>query len=391
MTTLHSVLPPSSAARRVACPGSRALEAQYPSEKSPASLEGDAAHWAASILLKGTNTELIKIGDSAPNGELITQEMLDGAVLLVNHVMPGAAFADEVHIEKRINIQRIHPDCWGTPDVWYFNRNTGGLYIFDYKFGHKNVEVFENWQLIEYAAGILDLLEVNGFTDQHINVIFTIVQPRSFHKNGPVREWAISASGLRPYFNTLEQAERDSMTPETMCKPNPECNYCSARHACQALQNSALTAVDMSFNNAAWNLTPEQIGGELRILQYASELLEARITGLEQQALSLILSGTAIPHFTTEQGNGRDCWTKPIEEIKLLGEMFGTNLTKPVELITPKQAIKQGLSNDIIKDYYITPKSAVKLVLIDNKKTREIFEKQSPMRQIAIDKIINKP
>ena len=174
----HSVLPPSSAARRVACPGSRKLEALYPStERSEAELEGEAAHLVAKIAL-----EIMDVPTDIP-GVVITQDMADGAKLYMDHVY-GIACETHLNIEERIDIPRIHPLAWGTPDCWMYSNHE--LHIWDYKFGFGFVEVFENWQLIAYAAGILDRLKVNGIQDQYITVYMHIVQPRSFHRDGPI-------------------------------------------------------------------------------------------------------------------------------------------------------------------------------------------------------------
>lgn len=67
----HSRLPPSSAARRMACPGSRAMEEQYGrNEESDASREGDLAHELAAWYL---TTEF------GAYSENYTEYMRDGA------------------------------------------------------------------------------------------------------------------------------------------------------------------------------------------------------------------------------------------------------------------------------------------------------------------------
>ena len=210
--TEHSKLPPSSAARRVACPGSRALEAMYPEDKeSPFAKEGEAAHWVASELLRSCES----FPTYAPNGEFITQEMFKGADLYYDSIATvlnrfyGMVDYTQLSIEQRVDISRIHPDCWGTPDCWLYHAPE--LHIWDYKFGHGFVEVFENWQLIEYAAGILDRLGVNGIADQHTTIYFYIIQPRNFHRLGPVRTWRVKASDLRSYFNILESQEAERL------------------------------------------------------------------------------------------------------------------------------------------------------------------------------------
>lgn len=377
--TEHSILSPSSAARRVACAGSRALESLYPDdEQSPHAREGEAAHFAAArgIIEKPTHGNNLPVA-WAPNGEMITDEMIEGAEVYRKHIfdvlnkLVGKLDLGYLVIEKRIDISTIHPDCFGTPDCWLFYGND--LHIWDYKFGHGYVEVFENWQLIEYAAGILEFIGINGITDRHTRVHFHIVQPRSYHRLGAIRSWEIIAADLRPYFNILRDAEAAAMHPGALCRPSPECTYCRGRHACQALQLSALSAVDVATSNGALELKPAQVGAELRILKRAADLLDARITGLSEQATSIVKRGGRIPHFKLEEVIGRERWKVPIEEVVALGEFFGQPLTKPAEAITPKQAIKAGIPESVIATYVERPRTGMKLVPDDGKAARKIF------------------
>ena len=199
--TDHSKLPPSSAARRMACPGSRALEEKYPEDQdSPHAVEGKAAHKVCFDLLTAT-LECVDINKSTylQNNISINEEMWDGARIYVDHILGVYEFTDVYAIEERIDISTIHTDCWGTPDFWLAKGRTE-LHLWDYKYGHKYVEVFENWQLIEYAAGILDYLGITGLEDQHLKIHFHVVQPRSYHRLGHIRSWEIKAVELRCLF-----------------------------------------------------------------------------------------------------------------------------------------------------------------------------------------------
>ncbi len=349
----HAILSPSSAARRVACPGSRALEAKYPqSQDSEFAREGTAAHWVASEMLREPTRFLAEF---APNGEIVTQEMIDGAALYRDAIKEIFDYKNTLHVEEKIDISVIHPDCWGTPDCWFVTDT--GLHVFDYKYGHGFVEVYENWQLLEYACGIyFSLLDKPSYIHLHI------VQPRSFHKKGPVRKWSISSKILNDYAGILKASEFSAMSDVGVLTPSLECTYCSARHACHALQNSALSSVDLSTSNTDHDLPVSGIGSELRYLKRAAMLLDARITGLESQALSKIKSGERIPFFRVEETAGRKRWIKSAEEIITLGEMLCLNLAKPREAITPIQALKSGAPEDLVREFSETPRGSLKLV-----------------------------
>ena len=228
--------------------------------------------------------------------------------------------------------------------------------------------------MIEYASGILDKIGIDGVGDQNLNVTLHIIQPRSFHRLR-IRSWRVKASDLRPYFNTLETAEYEAMQDTTLCKPNPECAYCLGRHACEALQRSALTSADVAELNTPFNLSPSSLGNELRYLRRTAELLDARITGLQEQATATIKQGQRVPFFKLESNPGGKRWKVSNEEIAALGELLGHDLKKPVQVVTPNQAIKAGVPEDIIKQYVEIKPGAFKLELDNGDAARKVFHK----------------
>ena len=165
------------------------------------------------------------------------------------------------------------------------------------------------------------------------------------------------------------------MSPGAPCNPSPECKYCSARHACKALQMASLAVVEETYSIHADINTPDELSNELRLLQRAKKLLDARITGLETQAISELKSGNSVPHFMLEESKGRDYWTIPTDEALTLGKLFNVDLAKPVELVTPKQAADKGLPREIINTIIDSPRGASKLVEVDENKLKNIFNK----------------
>ena len=365
----HAPLAPSSASRRKACAGSRKMEALYPQpDDSPASREGTAAHWAASEILSG---RIIDSGLIAPNGVMLTDEMIDAADMYVDEVRKVNGTP---HIEERVGINYIHDECWGTPDAWHFDEKNGVLNVWDFKYGHRFVGVFENWQLIEYTAGILDSIGVNGLTDQHITVVMTIVQPRCYVGGKPIRSWTLRASDLRGYFNEARRFEELAMSDDALCTVSPECRDCSARHACPTFQRATYDAIAISGEAVPFDLPPQALGSELRYIQSAIDTLTARATSLEEQALSMIRQGKSVPHFVAQHGMGRERWIKPEAEVIAMGELMGVKLGV-TKLVTPKQAIKAGMNAELVKSFTETPRGELKLVADDGTNARKIFGK----------------
>lgn len=368
----HFPLSASSAARWVACAGSVKLCASYPSEDTPKSLEGTAAHWVASETLLGKPQP--QVGSLAPNGVEITEEMLDGADLYVTDVLNATKGGGELHVEQTMGCRLIHPDCGGTPDAWH--HNSGKITIWDYKFGHGFVDVYVNWQLMVYAAGVLETLGVvngSGIDDSFFTFSFRVIQPRNYHRDGPVREWTIRADDLRAYFNILRAAaEAAWLRVDAKCTPNPECANCSARHVCEALQQTGFEGMDFAAGSTPLELSNDALGTELTLLYHYLDRLDARKTGLEEMAMAAIKAGNVVPGFALNSTTGRLGWTKPVEEVIALGQMMGVEVSKP-GVITPTQAIKAGLPDTLVAQYSGRPPGSLKLVVADDRKARRIF------------------
>jgi len=369
MTAGHSILAPSSMARTVQCPGSVALQKQYPErEDSPSAIEGRAAHWVMEQALRYG----LKVTESftvTPDGVEITDEMRDGAEMMVEAVDQFIPMPRTLNIEAPVACHRVHPECWGTPDVW---ANPSGLVVIDYKFGHDFVEAFENWQLVTYAVGILDSLKIDGLQEQHFPVTFCIVQPRSYHKNGPIRTWKTMAADLRAMVNVAKAACDAAMKPDAPTVTGPECDFCSARHACPTLQAKAMRAVEISGQSVPHELTPAAAGGEYKMLADAIEALKARSSGLEEYLMHTLRTGTRVPGIGLEASAGREIWARPLEEIFATSDALGVNVRKPSAL-TPKQAIKAGLAPEVVQAFTEKRSGAVRLVIDDNINTRKAF------------------
>lgn len=365
--TAHSAYAPSSAARWVECPASINMARRFPQlgGDSDAAAEGVAAHWVCAKMLEGA---VVDAGQTAPNGEEITEEMLEGADAYCDDIR-GTLGDVRPMVEQVVSCPSIHEDCWGTPDAYYAAPRM--VYVWDYKFGHRAVDPYRNWQLTAYASGILDGMDVTGLDDQRTRVVFRIVQPRSYHRDGPVREWSCLASDLRAAINRLHVAAHDL---DGAFHVGPECEFCPGRHACSALQYSAMGGADFAAQDAPpVELAPEHAALELRLLQQAAARIQARVTGLSEQVLALIRAGASVPGYRAEAGSGRERWDKPVPEVLALGGMMGVDLAKPAAAITPGQARKAGIPAEVVAAYASRPAGAAKLVDDDGSLARRVF------------------
>lgn len=375
----HAFLPPSGAAQWVVCHAAPALWERYPEllprKDAP---EGLAAHWVIEQLHA---VSPVAVGSLAANGLAVTQAMLEGAGVWFQALSEWGDLAEGAYppkIEQRVTMTGlVHAENWGTPDLRRRIGNT--LRVRDFKFGHDFVDAFGNWQLIDYAAGGLEELGYNreAIAAGHCDIVVDmgIVQPRNFDRSGPIRRWQMRADQLLPYFDRLAASADAATAPNAKAVPGPQCKNCSARRACSAVQREAYTGAEEGYQSLPLELSPEQLGVELRLLTYYRDLLNARVTGLEEQAEFNLRQGQRVPGVHMEPGQGKTDWTKPPDEIITLGSMLGVDLRKPAA-ITPKQAQAKGLPAEVVDAYSVRIPGAMKLAFDDATEAAKVFSIQ---------------
>ena len=362
VTDAHSPLAPSSAYRWVFCEGSVALEAAYPeTEEDESAAEGTAAHHAGAEMLLGREP-----GTVAPNGVVLTDEMMDGAQMWVDDVRSIGAPASELQVEQRVYMPRIHELAYGTPDTWLFVPATGTVYVWDFKFGHGVVEHFENWQLIAYVCGILDLLGIDGRNDQLMWCDLRVVQPRAYHREGRVRSWRVRASDLRGYFNRLNLAAHAAMRPAAATRTGSYCLHCNAAANCETLRKAVTHAADWLGGSSPEELPASAAGEEMELLEHLATLVKARRTARTADLSARLRRGEVVPGWCLENTTGAKAW-KPEDKDKVigLGPLLGLDLAKAPAPITPTQALalakKSGVDASVISDYLYNPSTGQKL------------------------------
>lgn len=344
----------------------RAMFPDAPDEAdSEVTEDGTACHWLASEVW--ANGYSVPEGSLSPNQRVITEEMYS-AVDMYHSVLrswPGVLAV----CEKYVPIPRIAQGFGGTPDAWAYNPDTKTLYIADLKFGFRFVEVWENWQTICYACGLIDLLGLDWST---VKIEITIVQPRSSHRDGPVRTWKTTGVEILPFVMQLAA----QATSPTMYVPNPGCFDCPGRAQCVAYHNAALRAMEISYAGGMLHeLSPAALGKELLLLKDAAKKLEGRISGLEVQAESLIKTGTVVPGWSLSGTYARETWREGADlELRTLAEKFYKNVevTKPAKLKTPNQ-LRQVLPAGLVAMYSHKPSKGVRLTKQDPFEAKKAF------------------
>ena len=355
------------------------MNAAYPSDDTPESMEGTAAHWVAGEQYEGRDPH---VGLTAPNGIIVTEEMVEGGELLnevIESLTPASQF-DIREIEKPVAIRRIHEHCWGTPDFWAYSRQAHLLRVIDYKFGNRFVDEFENDQCVAYVAGIIDKLASlynigPGLFDQALTVEITIVQPRCYYRGAPVRTWRTRAVDLRGQINILSMAAEASLKQERTATTNDECCHCPGRASCPALQLAGYSDAEFAVANATpHELSPAAASLELRMLERALGRLQSRVEGLREVVLSFARRGDVTPFHRVEHPEGRAYWTLSPDQIVAVGQLYGKDLSKKA-VVTPNQAVKLGIDEAVIKAYSSKSSGNARLVQANPADAARVFGK----------------
>jgi hypothetical protein len=348
------------------------MAARYPDdEERLEAREGTAAHdYLASVL----NGKPLKVGDLAHNGHPITQEMVDGAAALLADVERWRFdTAGQFVIEQRVDMPTIHPTLnWGTCDIGGADLSRKILYLRDYKYGHRYVDAWENWQLVDYGVGLARHFGITITSEWRVD--FGIFQPRSFHPDGPKKIWPASGMRFIELADDLAYAARKTVEPDPEYRVGKYCEDCSARFHCPALWDAGGAAAAQSTRGLPLDMTTEQAAGALRHIHASIKRLEALQSGVEAELMGALNAGKKVPFFGVGFSDAREIWTADYNDVVAMGDAFGKNLRKPPEPITPVQARNLGIDATVISEYSIKPTGKKKLVPVDEKQAAKVFK-----------------
>lgn len=355
-----NTLRPSKAATWMTCPGHPRMVDNYPyaddSENNDVRDDGIAAHWAAQ------QPTVPPVGTVAPNGRTVTQEMVD-AVELYRGVVAGCT------LEQTITCDTIAPGMVGTPDAFRVSFADRHVFVADFKYGFRYVDAYENWQMLCYLAALTDKLP----RDDAWTFELAVVQPRGYHRDGPVRRWRGKLSDVRAHFNLLRAAAAECMKSAAECRPSHHCRDCSARHACEAFQQTAMDAVHLAYGAVPMELPPAALGAELALLREAQAAIEARLSGLEAIAEATLRDGKVIPGWSLERSYGRTRWRDGADKLVLaLGPFYGVDLRAPAVPVSPSQA-KRLLPATLVDSYTTKSETGYKLKKVAPNTIRKII------------------
>jgi hypothetical protein len=261
----HSRLAASQAPRWIRCAGSIAyIEFLIKEGKIPEDKAGDAARLGTAVhaiiehcikqeihpraLTKRQIDRIVK-ADPETKNIIITSKEISGASMCVERAELLRGEFDELFAERKYDLSfRYDVDLGGTCDISAFQQN-GWLAIEDYKNGRGAVEA-SSYQLMIYALGAYHN-EGDWYNFQ--NVRRTVIQPNASHPEGKIRSEEISVYDLLKWEEEVLAPAVTKIARNTAeLIPGPiQCEWCPARHLCEANAKDSLSIAQIDFQNVA--------------------------------------------------------------------------------------------------------------------------------------------
>jgi hypothetical protein len=330
----HSIYSASGAHRWTACPGSVAATAALPEVPSSYAQEGTACHAVASLCLTEKQDAIEYVGRTVEGIEIDEDHAVAIQVYLDAIRDDQKLTKGKLLIEQKFHLKDVHPqffgtaDCvrWGTDDV---------LTVYDAKFGKGEiVEVkrpngHPNIQLGFYALGALyHLMKVaNAAALENLNKVqLVVVQPRAWHRDGPVRRATFPVEAIFKIETELLAAVRRCEKPNPALITGPHCRFCRAAGTCPALRDKALHEAQLAFSEDAdmvlkgvppspASLTPEQLSHVLS----AADLLDDWLSAVRAHA-DVVAEKGKIPGWKLIAKQARRKWA--MEEDKVAFDLM---------------------------------------------------------------------
>lgn len=358
---------PSRADRWVPCPRSASLENDFANEQGKAGREGTVAHKVAEDMAAG---KPVKPGDDGAHGIKITDDMIEGAYMLVD-MLPIHDKDYECYVEHWIDMHSLGRKVATKIDFYAIRRfPTPEVFVFDYKYGFSQIEP-SSWQFKQYCAAITEHHNLPLNTQFHI----TIVQPRGWHHKGPIRTESYTGSDVHHWLVEMQRsAELAELGENAPANTGPQCKNCNGRHACSALTAAAYNVFDETMREAPAILTADQYGQELAIISRALEILKARATGIEQLILTGLRSGQQVRGWHIVHGQRNRQWTLTDEQLFAWGDAMGKDLRSKPTPVTPAEAERRGVPKETVDAYVNRPPGEAKLVRTTAEYVSAIFK-----------------
>ena len=345
--------------RLMNCNGSRLLPPSFPVtyDDTTDRDEGNAAHWMAQTVDNGASLDAL-IGTKAFNGVTMTSDMADHVSYYLSKLQPGlmeveTSFGTD---RWRVNARADHIALVGSD-----------LYVTDFKYGHRLVDVEHNWTLIAHAIGYCIFYSVAP-----ARITFQIVQPRAYHPDGHARTWSIGYDVLMQLYTTIDQTL--SNPADVLRTGLSWCGTCPALATCPASRSANMNAIDAMTVAFSDDLPDDLLGFEMDTLANAQGMINARLDALKELTTHRIQSGRVIDGYGLETRLANTRWKAGITG-KALSAASGFDCTSD-GIVTPAEYKRRGGTEAVYNALTERPSTGLKLVRASaDKRARRLLRK----------------
>lgn len=401
----HTRFSPSMSEQYFYCPGCVNLLARVPAlPKDEYAIEGEKAHdvLETGLRLGIFNARAAKeesvhcVDDFNPDFYSALDTAFDWISLLLDglHISYGDT---QMFVETRVN-----PPCSAAPgeaagycDVAILSPSARKLWVIDYKHGVGITKAVEgNTQVMQYAAGFVydEESPIKDMVDKVDEVTLVIIQPRSFHKRGEVRETTIPVTKLVDYLMLMDEKIEAALAPDAplIVDVAKQCRTCDARALCPALESQsakALVPTASSFKEVTTTgigdvskMDPERLA-HIKMMQ---PTIMALFKSVDKRIYELLSQGQRVPGFKQVMAESERKWYGDEHEraVKLsamigvpIDELYRVSfkpLTEVEELMVEafKSRVGKKQRNNAAKDarqlfaYFTTKESSGKISVV---------------------------
>lgn len=370
----HSPKGASSAERWINCPGSAVLlkQLQLPETDEPEYRGlGIAAHEAAAVCLEQVKDTWEIVGEKF-HGYECDPVMADAVQMYLDYCRPLMAKATTVLIEKRIGEdpeRRPHPDFYGTVDFAAYG--TDELDVVDFKYGEGIVvDPDNNFQMMYYAFGIIHDRMSRGVEVRSDRLVrLTIVQPRAYHEDGPIRSWETTAGEIVHWAENVLLPAMEAAEVDQTFDTGKWCRFCPAKLLCPML-TSLFGAAAKANPKAIPNFRSERLG-----LEYAQrEAVKFYLKALEDEIMRRNMTGNTVPGTKLVLKKSNRVFRDGAEE--KFKELFGAEALTPAMLKSPAEMEKIGpAAKKLVREFAYMPNNGYTVAGEDDKRPEVKVEK----------------
>jgi hypothetical protein len=242
-------------------------------------------------------------GQVTSNNITIDDEMVQCAEVMLAEVRPLMHL--EYVVEQDLVMPQVLPEHRGFIDFAAYDRANATVYAFEYKNGRSAVSAYNNFQLIDYSIGLINLWHIST----PVRFVFKVVQPRSYSKVGPVRTWSVMSDELGPIYQQLQAKAMQAVGPNPLLTVGKHCHTCPAVGICAAARQASYNVIDYSDEPLNTDdMSDADIGIEFDMLQHAMKLLKKRYEAIDDELRYRIHLGSVSTGYSVERNPGKWVW-----------------------------------------------------------------------------------